>query len=402
MDRYQERQQLPKIRTVYPVLEPMLLRAGVRARQDAFSGETGAEFGGWREGAVRLLGELLGLSRMEPAPGAEAVTDEVVELEDHILREHLRIQTEPGVWLTAYILRPAGSHERTPVVLCPHGHKGYGKYSVAGCYEYPAVMEKIEHYHWDYGRRIARLGYVAVCPDMRGFGERKSRVEHTLALPEAIKCECTELTHMGAFLGITFLGMACWDLMRLVDYIVSRKGWDGEHIYVCGFSSGGMQALYLTALDERIRGALISGYLYGIRDSLIRMNENCSCNYVPHLLEHFDMGDIASMIAPRPLWIQSCREDRLNGHRGMENVYEQVEILRRVYDRLGAGERVYHEVCPGGHQFHPENLEEAMRFLEGSIVLQEDVPYEIRMHDCKDAHSARADLWTPRKSSGRG
>lgn len=370
MDRYQGKRPLPKIERVYPVLEPMLCRAKARERQDAFWGKTAAELESWREQAVRLLGDLLGLPRMEPAR-PDPVIDEVVELEDHILREHLRIQTEPGVWLTAYILRPAGSDERTPVVLCPHGHKGYGKYSVAGCYEYPAVMEKIEHYHWDYGRRIARMGYVAVCPDMRGFGERKSCVEHTLTLRDAIRCECTELSHMGVFLGITFLGMACWDLMRLTDYIVSRRDWDPGKLYVCGFSSGGMQALYLAALDERVKGALISGYLYGIRDSLIRMNENCSCNYVPHLLEHFDMGDIAAMIGPRPLWVQSCREDRLNGYRGMENVYEQVAIVRRTYDCLGASEAFYHEICPGGHQFHPENLEKAMGFLAGtgSIVI---------------------------------
>ena len=95
------------------------------------------------------------------------------------------------------------------------------------------------------------------------------------------------------------------------------------------------------------------------------MNENCSCDYVPHLLEHFDMGDIASMICPRPLWVQSCQDDRLNGPRGMENVYEQVRIVRQAYRCPGAEGALYHEVCPGGHQFQPENLKTAMRFLEG-------------------------------------
>ena len=38
------------------------------------------------------------------------------------------------------------------------------------------------------------------------------------------------------------------------------------------------------------------------------------------------MGDIASLIAPRPLWVQSCRDDRLNGPRGVVNVEEQVAI----------------------------------------------------------------------------
>lgn len=32
-------------------------------------------------------------------------------------------------------------------------------------------------------------------------------------------------------------------------------------------------------LDERVRWALISGYLYGVRDALLTLNNNCSCNY---------------------------------------------------------------------------------------------------------------------------
>lgn len=364
MNQNQEKEWLPKIKMVYPVLDSVLRKTEGIIRQDAFPGGTAEDFQAWRQQSVKKLKELLGLTRMELTQLKPEI-DEVVELEDHIVREHLRIQTEPGVWLTAYVLKPAGSNQETPVVICPHGHNGYGKYGVAGCYEYAAVREKINYYRCDYGRRLARLGYVAICPDMRGFGERRSHVEWTWALPEAIKCECTELAHMGAFLGITFLGMACWDLIRLTDYIVERNEWDSQRIYGCGFSSGGMQALYLAALDERIKGTLISGYLYGFQDSLIRMNENCSCNYVPHLMEHFDMGDIASLICPRPLWVQSCDQDRLNGHRGMENVYEQMDIVRQVYGCCMVGERVYHEICPGEHQFHPENLQIAMDFLKG-------------------------------------
>ena len=56
---------------------------------------------------------------------------------------------------------------------------------------------------------------------------------------------------------------------------------------------------------------------------------------VPHLWEHFDMGDIASLIAPRPLLIQSCRDDNLNGPRGLRNVQEQVDIVRKIYALYG-------------------------------------------------------------------
>ena len=118
-----------------------------------------------------------------------------------------------------------------------------------------------------------------------------------------------------------------------------------------------MQALWIAALDDRIKQAIISGYLYGVRDSLLILNGNCSCNYVPHLWEHFDMGDIASLIAPRPLAVQSCASDHLNGPRGLVNVREQLEVVRAAYDLYGKGKFPYHDVREGGHAWHEEILD---------------------------------------------
>lgn len=75
--------------------------------------------------------------------------------------------------------------------------------------------------------------------------------------------------------------------------------------------------LYLSALDPRVRKAFVSGYLYGVDDSLLHLNGNCSCNYTPGLWRLLDMGDIASLVAPRPLLVQSCEKDHLNGARGL-------------------------------------------------------------------------------------
>lgn len=41
----------------------------------------------------------------------------------------------------------------------------------------------------------------------------------------------------------------------------------------------GMHRYSAPVLDERVRWALISGYLYGVRDALLTLNNNCSCIY---------------------------------------------------------------------------------------------------------------------------
>ncbi len=346
----------PPIKICYGTLPSMLKKFDRYARKDAFQGHTAEEFEAWRQEMRALLKGLLGWEKMETCP-LEPVTEDMVLLYNgDIRREHIRIQVEPEVWMPMYLLIPAKAGPKTPVILCPPGHNGAGKYTVAGYEGCEAVTEKIRHYHYDYGLQAAKLGYVAVCPDCRGFGERRERLSDAWSPDTAMGGDCYWLAHMGEPLGIPVAGMLTWDLTRALDHLTERGNWDTEHIGCLGFSGGGMQTLWLTALDDRVSWAGISGYLYGYRDALLIENRNCSCNYVPHLWEHLDMGDIASLIAPRPLWIQSCRDDRLNGPRGIVNAVEQVDIVRAAYDLFAAGDRLEHEICGGPHQWHGEHL----------------------------------------------
>lgn len=318
-----------------------------------------------------LLHSLLGTCKMERGI-EDACRMETVFTEEGIRREHWRIQVEPEVWMTLFLLAPVGAGKDTPVILCPPGHNGAGKYSVAGVRDYPPITEKIDHYHYDYGLQLAKQGCVTVCPDCRGFGERREDPEDTRRLPEGLKGDCYRLAHMGEPLGIPVLGMLTWDLARLIDWLEEDRRFNTDRLGAVGFSGGGMQTLWLTALDDRVKFAAISGYMYGYRDALLTLNNNCSCNYVPHLWEHLDMGDIASLIAPRPLWVQSCREDRLNGPRGVVNAQEQVEIAAEAYRLLGVPENLRHQICPGTHQWHEEDLAEYLTFLlEHSINSKE-------------------------------
>ena len=106
---------------------------------------------------------------------------------------------------------------------------------------------------------------------------------------------------------------------------------------------------------------MISGYFYGFEDSLLHMSNNCDCNYVPGLWQAVDMGDVAGLIAPRPLLIETASRDPLNGPRGMDNVHEQYTLTKRVYDSVGAGERLTHAVFDGQHQWSGV---EAFRWLD--------------------------------------
>lgn len=412
--------ELPEISNIYPTLPSILRKYARYGRQDYFRGQTAGEFRIWQQRSRATLWELLGLEKMDDC-ALEAEIDEVerlhTETDEIIDRYHILLRTEPDITLSAYLLVPTSANAGTPIFLCPPGHNGAGKYTVAGVRGGHAIEESIEKYNYDFGWQLACLGYVAFCPDVRGFGERREELVDTKSLPLAMRSDCYWLAHMGEPIGIPVLGMLSWDLMRCVDFLkeytitkdgkiesrrkisaedstsvramqVSEKNseylysskipqqmtvnernsseerrWNPERIIAFGFSGGAMQSLYLSALDERIHATFLSGYMYGFRDSLLRMNRNCSCNYVPHLMEHFDMGDIASLSAPRRLMIQSCREDRLAGERGLTNVQEQVDIIRANYAVIGNTENVQQDIEDGPHHLDTCQLQDIAKWL---------------------------------------
>jgi len=318
-----------------------------------------ADFVAWKEQLRGKLRDALGLhhmARCEPT---------VVQLGSEELancrREKWILQTEPEVWMPFYALVPRQRAERgpLPVVIATHGHRGAGKLSVAGCDEIPAIRSVIEHYHYDYGRRFCAEGYVVLCPDARGFGERREfyfgQVTNEDVMDEEffLESSCTLLNRKAVSLGQSLAGMWTWDLMRLIDHAATRPDCDAARLACAGLSGGGLQTLWLAAMDDRVKCAVISGNFFGLRDSLISITR-CSCSYVPHLCELVDTGDLGALITPRPLLIESATGDELSGCRGLQNVTEQVEITRRAYAMLGNEERFCHHVFSGSHRWDGE------------------------------------------------
>jgi len=315
-------------------------------RKQAFTAMTIDAWRAWRRKTVRTLKRLTGYDTMQPAPLKPCITEER-DFGDYI-RQRVEIQTEPGIIMPFFVLIPKTGKPPYAAVITPHGHGSGGKVSVAGCREIPAVAAAVEQYNYDYGVQFARAGLVAFCPDARGFGERRE----TLSGDDLMVSSCLWINNMAFPLGQTVTGMWAWDLHRLVDYIQTRADCRSDRIGCAGLSGGGLQTLWATALDTRIRCAVISGYFYGYKDSLLDLHGNCSCNYVPHLYEHVDMGDIGALIAPRPALIETGTLDPLNGARGLKNVRSQVSIMRRAYRLLGAQRGLVHDVFEGEHKWH--------------------------------------------------
>ena len=349
---------MPKPRKNFQTHPHLQKRWSQIGRKLAFSCNLRQETVQWRSKTVRKLKQLTGYNTMQAASLAPSITEE--KTFEGYTRQRVEIQTEPGVIMPLYVLVPRDLPGPHPVVLTPHGHSSGGKLAVAGCREIPEIAKTIVKHNYDYGVQFARAGFVTCCPDARGFGERQEQA----ARDSILKASCQWLNNMALPLGQTVTGMWAWDLHRLIDYVQSREDCISDRIGCAGLSGGGLQTLWASALDTRIRCAVISGYLYGYKESLLDapFHTNCSCNYVPHLYEYVDMGDIAALISPRPLLVETGTKDPLNGAGGLANVRPQIRTMRKAYRLLDAKRMLKHDIFEGEHRWHGVNAIPWMKY----------------------------------------
>ncbi len=337
----------------YDITEHFAKRFDTTGRQMAFKGKTHKEAIAWQKKFHAKLSQLLGMNTFERTkPRAKRHGREDM---GSYWREDWTLHTEPDVIAPFYVLVPKDIRKgnRRPAVICPHGHASGGRSSPAGRTDIPIVAQQIAAYNYDYAVQLVHLGFVTFAMDARGFGQRRIQVNVQNGQWEPasfINSSCHQLLIMSYPFGQTISGMWTWDLMRLIDHIQTRTEIDPHRIGCAGLSGGGNQALYLAALDSRVNASVISGYFYGVKDSLIRIASNCFCNCVPNLWSYADMGDIGGLIAPRGLLIETGTEDSLNGKSGVSNVTTQVAYTRKVYKAMGcAGQLAHHVFILAGH-----------------------------------------------------
>ena len=336
----------------YTTLEYLQQRFDRLSRQMGFQADTMAEFVDWKARLRAELATIIGTGTMLPCDPSPRLLERV-EMDGYV-REKMLLQTEPGVWMPFYVLIPADlrAGERRPPVLAPHGHASSGKFATAGRTDISAMIDIINGCNYDYGVSLVKAGFVVFCPDARGFGERREQALQGDDFHQFFSGSCAVLNHMALPLGQTVTGMWTWDLMRLIDYVETRPECDASRLGCAGLSGGGLQTLWLSAMDDRVQCAVVSGYFYGYKDALLTMNLNCSCNYVPHLWEKVDMGDLGALIAPRPLLIETGSEDALNGASRVANVTSQLAITRGAYALFNAEDQLYHDVFEGKHRWN--------------------------------------------------
>ncbi len=310
---------------------------GREAPELAFRAQMAGELAQWRQALRARLRALLGLDQLaaeQVSPLAEVMCR--VE-EAAYTAEKVLLQTQGDMWVPAWVLVPRslGPH---PAILCLHGH-GMSKDVTAGRPTSDDERQAINSYGADYGRQYAERGYLCFCPDARGFGERRD--------PPPLG-DCTHLYRNALVVGRSLTGLRVWDHLRGLEYLLTRPDVDTGRIGVVGLSMGCEHAMYLAALDERVRAAVLSCCLRALREEIREEGGHCLCSFVAGLFAVADWPDIACLIAPRPVLIQQgIHDDWVR----MNLVYSAVAKVQQAYQLAGAPARIETDYFAGKHQF---------------------------------------------------
>ncbi len=303
----------------------------------------------WQKELRLKLWELLGENHV---PGTVKPSCRLLKTEkvDGYIREKWELDVVPGRKMPFYILLPESRPEVLKTVLCLHGH-GNGASDIINMPVNDEADELIRIVNTDYAEQCVKRGWCAVAPELFTFGERVDIVEDART---GFDSGCEKPFLNAVQLGKTLIGIRAKDIFTLIDWMSFRDDFDMSDLACIGLSGGGMMTMYVSALDERINRALISGYISEAKDSILGIR-HCSCNYVPGLNQWADFPDIAGLIAPRNLIVQAGRKD---GIFPIESVRRAFERIQKVYAVLNNPDSVRMHEHDGFHSFWSPSLDE--------------------------------------------
>ena len=271
------------------------------------------DYATWKKQIEDKFFELVGIEKIKGNACPLHFEVEHEEQKDGYKQIRFTIESEIGCIVPVYALIPDAGKEKYPVAIVLQGHDG-GFHNSIGQPKTEAEKEYALG-RGNFAVQAVRRGYVAIAIEQRSFGERSPTKN---ARDKGQMCSYEAFAALA--LGRTIAGERMWDVSKVIDALSNFPQCDLDKIFITGQSGGGTASFYAACFDKRIKLSAPSCAFCSYKTSILDIF-HCACNYIPHMLEWFEMGDLAALIAPRKLLAVAGKEDKIFPITGVRDAF---------------------------------------------------------------------------------
>jgi len=297
------------------------------------------------EVAARVCQSLRELLALDTLPGRIETLQPVVlhtARRKGYMEAKLSLEICEGWHMLVYLLTPDVPNGAGVAALCGHGYGARQILQLGKKGRYRAV-KFLDNYQKNFAIELARRGCAVAVPEFIAFGEARLRSDRRKPFYAS---SCTAVTGALHLCATSTAALRVYQAVRCLDLLEQQPCVDPSKLGCMGISGGGLVSLLTACADERVARAVVSGYVCTLRESVLA-RWHCPDNYIHDLLSVGEPQDLAAAIAPRGLCVESGWQDKLFPIAGAREAHAQIQ---RVYDLLGAGDRLVIDEFNGKHQ----------------------------------------------------
>lgn len=308
----------------------------------------------------QALADMLGLALFAPPNAPLNVETRLIYDRPEFRSYEVLLPVYDGLSLYGVLTVPTGLRpgERRPAIVCQHGAGSHCRYDILGL----EPRDGSAAYH-AIGSEHAIRGYVTFAPQGH-FGHVRASRNQDLPPDLSHLHNCGPAGHTQNIyrkahsVRATDFGLYVRMHQRAVEWLRSLPIVDGDRIGFHGLSYGGYTALWVAPLVPEYRAVVCAGYLTDWAEKTTTP-EHPNC-YLWHnddemynfdVLNHFNHGDLAALICPRPFMVETGLDDWVTPKEWVDQEYARVAAL---YADLGIPERTEIHWGKGGHQIFAE------------------------------------------------
>ncbi|HKS71852.1 MAG TPA: acetylxylan esterase [Terriglobales bacterium] len=239
--------------------------------------------------AGQLRSTLTSLLALQPAGGTPSAQVLSTTVRPGMTIEQFFFETESDVRIPGWLLRPSSVH-RPPVILHLADDCGHSLVEDPGSCD-----------------RLIAAGYAICSITPRGLGIARPRFPHggpDYYSPISIVAERYSWAWLA--LGSPVAGQRVHDVIRAIDYLSVRADVNSPQLRILASGSVAIAAQMAALLDRRVQALFLDGSLSSFASLFHSPDYSLDLSwFVPKILQHMDLPDIAACLAPRPCWIRN-------------------------------------------------------------------------------------------------